>query len=98
MSGMTGTFSPEVQAQINGQSTAPIGGVQTGSSAAPSPAPASSTSVPTSTSRLVTTSSANPSGTSARSTATSSSAASPQIVATGGTGLAGLFMLIVALL
>lgn len=34
MSGMTGTFSPQVQSEIDGQSTAPIGG-----SAPPAPAP-----------------------------------------------------------
>jgi hypothetical protein len=32
MSGMTGTFNASVQAQINGQSTAPIGGTVTPSS------------------------------------------------------------------
>lgn len=36
MTGMTGTFSPEVQSEIDGQSTAPIGG---GAPTAPAPAP-----------------------------------------------------------
>jgi cell division septation protein DedD len=97
MSGMTGTFSPTVQAQIDGQSTAPIGG-STVSSAPASSAPASSTAAPTtSLPGLITTTSAKPTSSSAKPT-TSSSAASPKLATTGGAGIAGLFMLIVALL
>jgi hypothetical protein len=51
LSGMTGAFSAAVQAQIDGQSTAPIGGVQTAAASnSASAAPASVTKAPASVS------------------------------------------------
>jgi hypothetical protein len=80
MSGMTGTFSPAVQAQIDGQSTAPIGGT-----AAPA---ASSASVPAvATSSVVTTSKA--SSASAAAGAAKTSAAASSSSANGANKLAG---------
>jgi len=80
MDGMTGTFSADVQSQIDGQSTAPIGGVPTSASAAPSSTAASLT-----TSKASSTASSKPSGSASGSAkvaaATGSSAAVLSFVA-----------------
>jgi len=64
LQGMTGTFPPDVQAQIDGASTAPIGG-PTGAPPPATSAPASATSKPaTSSTKPTSTSSAKPTTTS----------------------------------
>jgi hypothetical protein len=87
MAGMTGTFNATVQAQIDGQSTAPIGGTAAASAPATS-APAVSTTI-----KKVTSTSAASTAKST-STATSSNAASKL----AGAGLAGVAGVVAALL
>lgn len=79
MSGMTGTFSPDVQAQINGASTAPLGGTT-------APAVVTSSSVPsklttTTSTPIPTPSAAKPASSSAAGTA-GANAAKPTNAAT----------------
>jgi len=66
MSGMTGTFSPAVQSQIDGQSTAPIGGTAASSASVPAVA----------TSSVVTTSKASSASAAAGAAKTSATASS----------------------
>jgi len=65
LTGMTGTFNASVQAEIDGQSTAPIGGAATSAPAASTPAAATTTpsaSKPASSGSSVSKSSSAPSG------------------------------------
>jgi hypothetical protein len=87
LSGMTGTFDAEVQSEINGQSTAPIGGVSVTATSSP---PSSNTA-----NAIITSKTSNPSAsasaskTSAKPTASGTSAAVPAFVA-GRNSLLGI--------
>ncbi|KAJ7481707.1 hypothetical protein FB451DRAFT_1236907 [Mycena latifolia] len=85
MSGMTGAFSAEVQSQIDGQSTAPIGGTaaaatSTGAAASTSAATAGQTTNAASTTKAASASSSK-SATAKAAAASGSSAAVPTFVA-----------------
>ncbi|KAF7362000.1 hypothetical protein MVEN_00545200 [Mycena venus] len=86
MSGMTGVFNAQVQSEIDGQSTAPIGGV---AAATPSPSAAATQAPAANTSKASTAgapkSSGSASNSAAKATASGSSAAVPTFV--GGQNL-----------
>jgi len=83
LTGMSGTFNSSVQAEINGQSTAPLAGQTT---AATSGSSATKSSTPLTTSKAGSSTSAA----SAAKSTTSSNAASQQVAVTGMAGLAAV--------
>ncbi|KAF7297125.1 hypothetical protein MIND_00945400 [Mycena indigotica] len=96
LSSMTGVFNAAVQAQIDGQSTAPIGGAQQTSAPASVSKPASATSSPAKASAPV---SGSPSKSSRSAAPSGSSAALPLVASSNGklwvgivTGVAGAVM------
>ena len=84
LSGMTGTFNATVQSQIDGQSTAPIGGTAASSASA---APAATTPVVTTTSGASVTSAAA-SGAAAKTSAAAGAASTNSANRVAGAGVA----------
>ncbi|KAG0706583.1 hypothetical protein DFH29DRAFT_133204 [Suillus ampliporus] len=90
MAGMTGTFNSTIQAEINGQSTAPIGATATSSGAASTASGAASTASGTSATLKTTTTGSSTSTSSSKA----ASASATQTGAAGKVGVTGLTCLV----